>query len=553
MNDYLTIVSRSIPLDWITGIVLFICCGLAWAAYKYEKWREIAPTLMVSIGITGTFFGTFIALAAFETGAGASEIIDSIPAVLGGMKSAFITSLFGLIFAFFTRIYIKCRLPTEGEKPTQVEKDFSDLLRDIKDSIRDDGGKNLSDQIGALQAQYRDSTSELKKAIIGDGDSSIATQITKLRNENSDGFRELKNQFSELSKTIGDSLGEKMQELIEEIRVSIREGIVVQLEKTNKLLREQLKEMLDRIEEALIKQFGETFKQFNEATQAIKKWQEDHRQHVEELTEAFKLTADGIEKIRKDCESIPITMQTLQDLLGELDERLKAFAEMKATAEQSFPVIKNHLDKIGADLQKSAEGFTGLEQTIATAYTKASELAQQHIEESQRHIENVGTQINQTAEQVATVSNNMMAESQKTSNEHQIAMQVIVAEMKDAAQQSVAVMQRSLDDMSMQFNVQTTTTMEQIKTTAENMLDESRNASVKHQEDIRNIIVAVTRESEKCVQETQEKLKQMAEDHARNINDEMTGITERWGENMIGIAEQVAEEIRTGKRNRDSR
>ena len=487
MNELLTKALSVVSPDGITILVLVVCiillipCLNKKAREITPTLSEIAPTLMVSAGIIGTFWGTFIALAAFETGAGAEEMINSIPVVLGGMKSAFITSLIGLLFAFCSRAYMKLFVPEAEPKPNQIEKDFSDLLRDIKKGISDEGEKSLSTQIGKLQAQYRDSTSELKQAIAGDGDSSIATQLTKLRNENSDGFRAMNEQFAKLSETIGDSLGEKMQALIDEIRESIREGIAKQLEQTNALLREQLTEMLERIEEALIKQFGETFKQFNEATQAIKKWQEDHRQHVEKLTEAFELTAKGIDQIRTNCDSIPATMQTLQELLGELDERLKAFAEMKTAAEQSFPVIKDHLDKIGADLQKSAEGFDGLEQTITAAYTKASALAQQHIEESRQHIENVGNQINLTAEKVSTA--------------------------------------------------------------AQSMMDESRNASVKHQEDIRNVANMVTTQSAECVKETQNALQKMAEDHANKVNDVMAGIAQRWGENMVGIAEEAARRI----------
>ena len=513
MNELLTKALSVVSPDGITILVLVVCiillipCLNKKAREITPTLSEIAPTLMVSAGIIGTFWGTFIALAAFETGAGAEEMINSIPVVLGGMKSAFITSLIGLLFAFCSRAYMKLFVPEAEPKPNQIEKDFSDLLREIKKGISDEGETSLSTQIGKLQAQYRDSTSELKQAIAGDGDSSIATQLTKLRNENSDGFRAMNEQFAKLSETIGDSLGEKMQALIDEIRESIREGIAKQLEQTNALLREQLTEMLERIEEALIKQFGETFKQFNEATQAIKKWQEDHRQHVEQLTAAFELTAKGIEQIRTNCDSIPATMQTLQDLLGELDERLKAFAEMKTAAEQSFPIIKDHLDKIGADLQKSAEGFDGLEQTITSAYTKASELAQQHIEESRQHIENVGNQINLTAEKVSTAAQSMMDS----------------------------------------FNQQATATIEQTAKKTEDMLAESRNASVKHQEDIRNVVNMVTTQSEECVQETQKILQQMAEDHAKKINDVMAGIAQRWGANMISIAVEAAKRIQDAK------
>ena len=341
---------------------------------------------MVSAGIIGTFWGTFIALADFQTGAEGSGLdhqamVNSIPKVLAGMKSAFITSLIGLFSAFVAKITLH-HLPKNDPAPLPIEEETTELLREIKDGIVGEGDKSLSSQIARLQTEYRDGAAEIKQSIAGDSDSSITSQLVKLRNENSDGFKKMDARLAKLTDEVYRSLVKSLDGLTNELREVIADQLVAQLKKTNEVLREQLREMLNKIEEALIRQFGETFKQFNEATQAIKKWQEEHRAHVEQLTAAFQTAAAGITQIRTECESIPATMEQLRTLMGELDERLRAFAEMKKSAEESFPVIKANLDSIGADLQKSAEGFTGLENTITAAYEQLKATAENIITES---------------------------------------------------------------------------------------------------------------------------------------------------------------------------
>lgn len=449
--------------DFITRGVVGICVSLAISAYLHDKIREIAPASMVSAGIIGTFWGTFIALAAFETGADYQAMVDSIPHVLGGMKSAFVTSLIGLFSAFALRIALSLK-PKPAPKPLPIEENTVNLLEQIKAGIAGKGKDSLSSRLDAI-----------KKHISSDADSSITSQLSVLIQESHDGFQTLDGRMDGLADAIRKSLVENMQNLMDQIREVIVNQLSKQLRETNKLLRKQLSEMLDRIEEALINQFGETFKQFNEATQALKKWQEEHREHVEQLTEAFQTAAEGIEKIRADCESIPATMAQLQEVMGELGERLKAFANMKEAAEQSFPEIKKHLDKIGADMKKSAEGFSGLEAAITATYTNASELAQ-------RHIESVGQQINNTAAQVAKTANDMMVTS--------------------------------------------------------------KDATKRHHDAIQEIVEATARTATRAVADMKTALNQMAQSHINTTNAQMEAIAARWGENVVGIAEEMASVIK---------
>ena len=113
--------------------------------------------------------------------------------------------------------------------------------------------------------QVLDRLDAIKQAISGDDDSSLVTQFQKLRDENRDGFSKL----DSLNETIRDALLKNLDSLIEDLREII-----------GKQLGDALKNLIENIEEALIKQFGKTFREFNEATQAIKRWQEEHRNQV---------------------------------------------------------------------------------------------------------------------------------------------------------------------------------------------------------------------------------------------------------------------------------
>ena len=293
---------------WIVsgGIVVLFFCGLFGIIS-----RQAVPALMTSLGILGTFWGIFIALHPLKDGGFAPEKInDSIQSLLEGMTTAFVTSLLGLAAAiifrfswlFIARIVLSLsRIFGKNPPSTPEHKDMIERLDAIK------------------------------QAISGGDDSSMVSQMKQLRVDTQDGFKKLDG----LADTIRDALVKNIEGLMKDLREIIGEQ-----------LGEQLKKLIANIEEALINQFGKTFVEFNEAVQALKKWQEDHRVQVEQLTAAFAQTAQGIDKIRADCESIPATMEKLRVILEsataqieDLTARLNAFADMKKQAEESFPAI----------------------------------------------------------------------------------------------------------------------------------------------------------------------------------------------------------------------
>lgn len=347
---------------WVVFVLLivFFLLGL-----RFEKFRRATPALMTSLGILGTFCGIFIALYPLDFSPG--KMNDSIEALLNGMTTAFVTSLLGIAFGILFRVVENTPLSDSVSRLMDAPKEILPEQREILDRL-----------------------DAIKQAIAGDGDSSMVTQMQKMRDENRDGFKKLDG----LTETIRDALVKNLEGLTEEIRDII-----------GKQLGESLQALIKNIEEALIKQFGKTFVEFNEATQAIKKWQEDHRAQVEQLTDAFNLAAMRIAQIAENAEKIPPTMEQLKKGVEVADREVvalnrsvEAFANMRQQAEQSFPVIKQHLDQIGTDLKNSAAGFTGLESTIRQTFESADReskrLAQQHL----KNVESVAAGMRETLE-----------------------------------------------------------------------------------------------------------------------------------------------------------
>ena len=94
-----------IPYMWLLSIVIIILA--VWgniyinrlkkkgvqALMKQQQWLEMMPSAISTLGVLGTFFGITLGLICFNT----QNLQQSIPELLNGLKTAFFTSLAGMI------------------------------------------------------------------------------------------------------------------------------------------------------------------------------------------------------------------------------------------------------------------------------------------------------------------------------------------------------------------------------------------------------------------------------------------------------------------------
>ena len=248
--------------------------------------------------------------------------------ILEGMQVAFFSSVAGLLLSLLYRfIRIFFFLGTGGAgNDTNIADIHTALLENNK--AMDKGFSELADALG------------------GDKDTSVAGQLTRLRTTTQDKLDTLTDEFKKFAETIAEN--------------------------NSKALIEALESVIRDFNTKLTEQFGENFKQLNAAVGKLVEWQENYRQQMEELREAFNHARDNLEKSSTSMASIDQATQRipehldnlegvykkLSEQLGELSERLEAFSNMKEGAEAAFPAIQGGLDKLTGSLQEQMGGLT---------------------------------------------------------------------------------------------------------------------------------------------------------------------------------------------------
>ena len=114
------------PITWICLVIIlvaFIACFVLVQKIKnsdklVENRRvvEYFPTFISTLGVLGTFFGITMGLMAFDT----TDLDKSIPGLLDGLKTAFFTSLAGMIGSMILSAFI-------GRKQDEKEGGISDI------------------------------------------------------------------------------------------------------------------------------------------------------------------------------------------------------------------------------------------------------------------------------------------------------------------------------------------------------------------------------------------------------------------------------------------
>ena len=103
----LTIISVIVIIAaFIAAWVYVLFCAKKQLLIEKRRWIEQLPSLISTLGVLGTFLGITIGLLNFNS----NDLDASIPLLLDGLKTAFFTSLAGMVGSLFlsrtvSRIY----------------------------------------------------------------------------------------------------------------------------------------------------------------------------------------------------------------------------------------------------------------------------------------------------------------------------------------------------------------------------------------------------------------------------------------------------------------
>jgi hypothetical protein len=211
----------------ITMLAVFVLAIFSKLINRLHAFTQYAPTLLTSLGILGTFFGIVAGLLQFDI----DHIDCSIDMLLSGMKTAFTTSLVGILLSIIFKLLVS-----------------TEVLSFWRTNELDEDHIGIGELYTVMQEQ-RDGVIELQSAIGGDNESSLTGQRKLLRFDSNDNHRHLTRnleQRQEAFETFQDRLWLKLLEFSEMLSKSATEQVI-----------NGLQEVIRDFNNNLTEQFGE--------------------------------------------------------------------------------------------------------------------------------------------------------------------------------------------------------------------------------------------------------------------------------------------------------
>jgi len=474
---------RAFDTNIVNSVILItmaVVFGLGlWFTKKAQQveFVQYVPTLLTTMGIFGTFLGIVLGLLEFNQ----LDIEASIPPLLEGLKTAFITSLAGILLS----LVFKTLSTFSFLKPRQVEESISLATPEAI--------------LGAMQAQVTE-TKTLKDAIVGNEESTLFGQLKILRGDINDNAKiSVKNaqdqatQQQENFEAFSEKLWLKLQDFADTLSKSATEQVI-----------EALKQVITDFNNNLTEQFGENFKQLNEAVHKLVDWQENYRVQLEQMqlqyaqgVESITATESSVAHISEQSKVIPESMNELKGVmevnkhqLAELERHLEAFKLMRDEAVKAVPEIReqvqNTVNDISAAVSTASEHYKSL-LTESDDYIKAhvqtsNELLEKFASETEKGINSVGTRLTESSELISknidTAANEFTDNTARTNQSLQTSSDHLQSQtemIKQHLQDAVSDLNNTMRDMIEKLVVDAKDITSTMKEANQNLVTDTEN------------------------------------------------------------------------------
>jgi DNA anti-recombination protein RmuC len=344
------------PLTWaiiaVIAALLIYFHGPVYSAHT----ANYSPSILTSIGIFGTFLGVALGLNEFDT----QSVENSVPALLEGLKTAFWTSIAGLLGALsikFRYAVASMRVRAHREaKQTATIDDLAWHLEKIANAVSQEGSDNW--------LVWRDQQA-------------IKAEVQH--------------------KKLLDTLNGYQDKMTEANREALEQAIT-----------HVMREFNTRIED----QYGDNFKRLNESVGQMMEWQANYKDQIEDLMSAneryaqsSKTAAESFEKLISQTSSFTSVAEDMETLLNALQsqsenlrEYLTTFTSLIVDAQQGLPQIENRILALTAGLQDLVKGQTEqmrtlLEATATGIRDTSQEVSQLLLEGTSKTQDKMGAQL----------------------------------------------------------------------------------------------------------------------------------------------------------------
>lgn len=369
---------------------------------NHRGFIEMIPSLISTLGVLGTFAGITMGLYYFDTG----NLTASIPLLLSGLKTAFFTSLAGMVGSLFLSAQVN-KLYDEKTGGVSDSAEAAGIIVKALDTLKGqaeaqsqtqtlfyNATQQLIQKIDASIDKMTINTETMKLALnalglevgnIKDNQSSIEGKTESLLlsvGNIEDIEKKMLTQATEQAERVGEMLDHTEalvsgQDIISGHVAKFGDrlhGEIVEIEdkmtETNKLLTEKFEEFSELLKksntEALVdvmkkvteefqkqmdalisKLIKENFEQLNTSVERLNKWQQENKEMIQSLTSQYKQMAENFEATSTSLTKVDEDTRQLVSEGGKLRQIVDALNAVIVEDEKFI--------KISTDLQNTAD------------------------------------------------------------------------------------------------------------------------------------------------------------------------------------------------------
>lgn len=368
----------SIPAStwlWLAAIitVFVICLVLVIKFKKSDKLLanrrivEYFPTFVSTLGVLGTFYGITVGLLAFDT----ADLDKSIPGLLDGLKTAFFTSLAGMIGSMILSAFIS------------------------RKQDQNDGGVSDINQAAGTICQAVQQMSELNKATI----ERLSEQMAEQEKDRKAFYRSMDD--------VMDKVKESQSAIAETLQsINTSQGSAASALDSIVILQRSQEGALDSIKEtatSMVNSIGsleEVTSAQTESLDAMRKYSEE----VSEFTHHVPEILDVVGGISTTQDEINEQVQKLKDILdAEVDQIERSMDKTNSLLERKFDEFTELLKK------SNTEALVEVMKTVTAEFQKQmdaliSKLIQENFDQLNQSVERLNQWQQENKEMIASLT-----------------------------------------------------------------------------------------------------------------------------------------------------
>lgn len=245
-----------------------------------RRWIESLPSMISTLGVLGTFGGITLGLLFFDT----NNLNVSIPLLLSGLKTAFFTSLAGMIGS----LLLNRKVASLYDKQSGGVKDPTTFFHVM-------AGYSQS-QVNALEEQ------------------------NKLMQKQSTALEEQNKLIAGMVESINgklDVLTQKFEDFSEMLKKSNTDALVEVMEKLTEEFQKQMGTLIERLVQ-------KNFDQLNQSVDRLNLWQQENKNQVATLIQQFKDIESDFETSSTTLKKVSADTQLLVSEGGKLEQLISA-------------------------------------------------------------------------------------------------------------------------------------------------------------------------------------------------------------------------------------